>query len=169
MPQSDNLIRVGIITLSDSAFRGERVDRSGPEIYKILTEVGGYSVEAKEVIPDDEDMIVNALVRFSDELSLDLILTTGGTGLYPRDVTPEATKRVIEREVPGIPELMRLEGLKSTPHAALSRAVSGIRGKTLIVNLPGSVRAVRESLMAILPVLKHAVEKVSGDSSPCGK
>ncbi len=160
--------RVGIVTLSDSAYRGEREDKSGPEIEAILGEAGDFEIVEKRTLPDDLGMIRSALKEMADSHRFHLILTTGGTGLYPRDVTPEATKEVIQREVPGLPELMRMEGGKSTPKAYLSRAVAGIRGETLIVNLPGSRRAVRESLSAILPILSHALEKVMGDSTPCG-
>ena len=154
--------------MSDSCAKGERQDRSGDTVAEILSNTGSFSIEAREVVPDEESQIISVLTRLTDDLALDLVLTTGGTGLFPRDVTPEATKKVIEKEVPGIPEIMRLEGLRHTPRAALSRGVAGIRGKTLVVNLPGSIKAVRESLTAILPILGHAVEKVCGDPEPCG-
>ena len=133
-----------------------------------MKQKGGFEVCERLLLPDEREEIADALRRLSDEGGLDLILTTGGTGLHPRDITPEATRDVIEREVPGIAELMRLEGMKKTPMASLSRAVCGIRKGTLIINMPGSLKAVRESLEAILPVLDHAVEKIKGDSSPCG-
>ena len=162
-------MRVAILTLSDTASRGERHDASGEAIKAILLKEGGFQVVAHEICPDDEARIVEILFKFSDSMRLDLVLTTGGTGLSPRDVTPEATRKVVEKEIPGIPELMRLEGIKITRRAALSRAVAGIRGRTLIVNLPGSEKAARESLSAILPVLSHALKKVQGDTSPCGE
>lgn len=162
-------VRVAVVTLSDSASMGKREDRSGPEVERILREAGGFAVVKTHVLPDDQDRIAMLLKKLCDSGDVDLVITTGGTGLYPRDVTPEATRLVIDREVPGIPELMRLEGLKSTPRAALSRGIAGIRGKTLIVNLPGSLKGVSESLGAILPILVHAVEKVSGDPRPCGE
>ncbi len=162
------VFRVAVVTLSDSAYHGKREDLSGPEIEGLLRETGGFEIVERRILPDDRVMISDALREMADSHMIHLILTTGGTGLYPRDVTPEATKEVIEREVPGIPELMRLEGGKGTLKAYLSRAIAGIRGRTLIVNLPGSRRAVRESLNAILPVLPHALKKVMGDSTPCG-
>ena len=161
-------IRVAVVTLSDSASMGTRQDQSGPEVERILMEAGGFQVVRSHILPDDEEEIERLLKGICDSREVDLILTTGGTGLHPRDVTPEATRLVIDREVPGISELMRLEGLKFTPRAALSRAVAGIRSKTLIVNLPGSVKGISQSLGAILPILKHAVKKASGDSTPCG-
>jgi molybdenum cofactor synthesis domain-containing protein len=125
-------------------------------------------VDAYDVIADEEEIIAEKLKDYADRKRLDLILTTGGTGLSPRDVTPEATRRVLEKEIPGIAEAMRAEGIKITPLAMLSRAAAGIRGCSLIINLPGSPRAVRENLTVILPVLKHALEKVQGDLAECG-
>jgi molybdenum cofactor synthesis domain-containing protein len=161
------MFSVGILTLSDKGFRGEREDLSGPEIRRIVASLPGR-VEAYEVIPDEEEMISRKLAEYADQKRLNLILTTGGTGLSPRDVTPEATRRVLDKEIPGIPEAMRAEGLKITPTAMLSRAVAGIRGRSLIINLPGSPRAVRENLTVILPALKHALEKAQGDPADCG-
>ena len=158
--------RVGILTLSDKGSRGEREDLSGTAIRDLLSpEV--YAVDAYEVIPDERDTIVSTLVRWIDEGGLDLVLTTGGTGVSPRDVTPEATRSVIERELPGFAEAMRWASLQKTPHAVISRAVAGIRRRSLIVNLPGSPRAVRENLSVILPALPHALEKIQGDPSDC--
>ena len=161
------MFSVGILTLSDKGSRGEREDLSGPEIRRVIASLPGR-VEAYEVIPDEEELISRKLVEYADQKCLNLIFTTGGTGLSPRDVTPEATRKVLDREIPGIAEVMRAEGMKITPTAMLSRAAAGIRGRCLIINLPGSPRAVRENLMVILPALKHALEKVQGDPSDCG-
>ena len=160
-------MKVGILTVSDKGARGEREDRSGPAIREIMKAAGAQIVRAK-IVPDEPDEIRAALVQWSDE-GLDLILTTGGTGFSPRDRTPEATKAVIERETPGIPEAMRRAGMEKTPTAMLSRAVAGIRKATLIVNLPGSEKAVRESLEAVLPAIPHGVEVLKGTVSECGK
>jgi molybdopterin adenylyltransferase len=161
------MFSVGILTISDKGSRGEREDCSGPEIRQIIASLPAR-VEAYEVVPDEEEVIADKLREYADGKRLNLILTTGGTGLSPRDVTPEATRRVLDKEVPGIPEAMRAEGVKINPFAMLSRAAAGIRGCSLIVNLPGSPRAVRENLAVILPVLKHALEKAQGDLSDCG-
>jgi molybdopterin adenylyltransferase len=158
----------GILTISDKGSRGEREDLSGPEIRQVLASLPAR-VEAYEVIPDEEEIIARKLVEYADRKGLNLILTTGGTGLSPRDVTPEATRKVLEKEVPGIAEAMRMEGMKITPTAMLSRAAAGIRGRSLIINLPGSPRAVRENLLVVLPALKHALEKTQGDPADCGK
>jgi molybdopterin adenylyltransferase len=151
------MIRVGILTASTLGARGEREDTSGAAIRELVATIGA-TVETYRVVTDDRATIERALVEWCDELGLDLVLTTGGTGLSPTDVTPDATRAVVEREVPGFAEAMRLEGLKHTPRAMLSRAVAGVRGRTLIVNLPGSPKGVRESLGAILEVLPHAIE-----------
>jgi molybdenum cofactor synthesis domain-containing protein len=155
------VMRVGVLTLSDKGSRGERTDTSGPAIREVLRSIGAR-VERYELLPDDLEGIAAALTAWADSGSVDLIVTTGGTGFSPRDVTPEATLRVVERLAPGIAELMRAEGLRHTPMAALSRAVCGIRGRTLIVNLPGSEKGVRENLAAILPILPHAIETLRG-------
>jgi molybdenum cofactor synthesis domain-containing protein len=155
------------MTISDSASRGEREDMSGPAVRQEL-ESFGCEVIGIEVIPDEKERIKEALLRCSQPNDTDLIVTAGGTGLSPRDVTPEATAAVVEKAVPGMAELMRLEGMRSTPRAALSRAMVGVRNQTLIVNLPGSVKGVRESLRAIAPILSHALEVVSGNSVRCG-
>jgi molybdenum cofactor synthesis domain-containing protein len=154
-------MKVGILTLSDKGARGERTDTSGAAIRDLLTPLG-VEVERYAVIADDFDGIVQTLAGWCDGRDLDLIVTTGGTGLAPRDVTPEATLRVLDRLAPGIAELMRAEGLRHTPMAALSRAVAGVRGRTLIVNLPGSEKGVRESLAVLLPILPHAVATLRG-------
>ena len=157
-----------VITISDKGFRGEREDTSGPALCMMLREQG-WDVVYTALVPDEKPMIQKELLLCADEKRLALVLTTGGTGFSPRDVTPEATRDVIDREVPGIPEAIRAESLKITPKAMLSRAAAGIRGKTLIVNLPGSPKAVRESLAVVLPVLDHAVETMSGQTLSCGK
>ncbi|UCG46634.1 MAG: molybdopterin adenylyltransferase [Phycisphaerales bacterium] len=155
------MIKVGILTVSDSCARGEREDASGQAIEQMLS-AGKYEICRKKVVPDDADLIAEELICCSDEARLDLVLTTGGTGLGPRDVTPEATVSVCERMAPGFGEAMRMEGLKKTPNAILSRGVAGIRGSTLVVNLPGSPKAVRECLGLIADVLPHAVEMMLG-------
>ncbi|MFQ6015752.1 MAG: molybdopterin adenylyltransferase [Anaerolineae bacterium] len=152
------MIQVGILTVSDRTYRGEQEDRSGPLIRELVLEHLDAEVSLEAVVPDERDIIAGTLMTWTDQVGLDLILTTGGTGFAPRDVTPEATRAVIEREAPGLAEAMRAEGLKVTPHAMLSRAVVGIRGHTLIVNLPGSPKAVRENLETILPALPHGLE-----------
>jgi molybdopterin adenylyltransferase len=160
------MFSVGILTISDKGSRGEREDLSGPEIARMVTSLPAR-VESSEIIPDEEETISQKLTEYADRRNLDLILTSGGTGLSPRDVTPEATRRILEKEIPGLAEAMRTEGRKITPLAMLSRAAAGIRGRSLIINLPGSPRAVRENLEVILPVLKHALEKIQGDPSDC--
>jgi len=156
-------IRIGILTTSDRASRGERDDTSGAAIAELMATLRAEIVE-KAIVPDERNRIVQVLSDWVAGGSMDLIVTTGGTGLAPRDVTPEATRTVIEREVPGIAELMRAEGRKRTPYAMLSRGVAGVVGSTLVVNLPGSERGVRESLTPLLDLLPHAVELVRGFS-----
>jgi molybdenum cofactor synthesis domain-containing protein len=162
------MIRVGVITISDRGFKGEREDTSGAVIRE-LVQLWGAQVELSTVVPDEIEKIMEALIQGTDEMHLDLILTTGGTGVSPRDLTPEATRQVLEREVPGIAEAMRHAGMKKTPHAMISRAIAGIRGRTLIVNLPGSPQAVREGLEAVLPALPHAIAKIQGDPRDCAE
>jgi molybdopterin adenylyltransferase len=153
------MIRVGILTVSDRSARGERADSSGPALMQVVGERLPEAVVAiTGVVPDNQAAISGVLVEWSDRQQLDLILTTGGTGFAPRDVTPEATRAILHREAPGLAEAMRAESLRVTSHAALSRAVAGIRGRTLILNLPGSPKAAVENLATLLPVLPHAVE-----------
>jgi molybdenum cofactor synthesis domain-containing protein len=155
-------IRFGILTLSDRSARGERADASGPALAELIR-AQGWSVAKQAILPDDESAIRAALIEWADSGEVDIILTTGGTGFAPRDITPEATRAVIERDAPGLAETMRAESLKKTPHAMLSRAVAGIRGHTLIVNLPGSPKGAVENLQTILPVLPHAVQLLTDD------
>lgn len=159
-------LRVAILTASDRSSRGEREDLSGPEISRMVTEAG-WTVVSHTIVADDKEMLKKELIRLTDELKANLILTTGGTGLAPRDFTPDATLEVIEKNVPGLAEAMRRESIGKTPHAMLSRAVSGVRGSTLIVNLPGSPRAVRECLAVILPAIPHAIALLGGGVSDC--
>ncbi|MBQ3537110.1 MAG: MogA/MoaB family molybdenum cofactor biosynthesis protein [Clostridia bacterium] len=155
-----------VLTVSDRCSGGVAEDRSGRLLSELLAPFG--EVKEYKIVPDEMKDITEALIFMSDTVKSDVIFTTGGTGFAPRDITPEATKTVIERETPGISEAIRYESLKITPKAMLSRAVSGIRGKTLIINLPGSPKAVRESLEIVLPVLPHAVETLSGNTLSCG-
>ena len=159
-------MKAAILTLSDKGSRGEREDLSGPALVDWLTE-RGVKVMHTEVIPDEEELIVVKLMGWSDSQALDLILTTGGTGVSPRDVTPDATLKVVERTIPGFSEEMRRASFAKTPHALISRAVAGIRGKSLIINLPGSPKGAIENLAAIWPAIPHAVDKIKGDQSDC--
>jgi len=155
-------IRFGILTLSDRSARGERADSSGPALaHQIQAE--GWSIVDQSILPDEESAIRQILSEWADGGKMDVILTTGGTGFSPRDVTPEATRAVIEREAPGLAEAMRAESLKITPHAMLSRIVTGIRKRTLIINLPGSPKGAMENLQVILPVIPHAVQLLNND------
>jgi len=162
------MFKVAIITLSDKGSKGEREDASGPLIEEMIKDLPAQVIHY-EIIPDEKEQIVKALIKCADDLKVDLILTTGGTGLSPRDVTPDATLKVIEKETPGFSEAMRAESLKKTPHAMISRAVCGIRGSSLIVNLPGSPKSVKENLQVILPALPHALSKLKGDPSECAQ
>jgi molybdenum cofactor synthesis domain-containing protein len=161
-----NQIRAAILTLSDKGSRGERVDGSGPALSAWLAERGVHTVHA-HIIADEYDQIVAVLSDWADRDIADLILTTGGTGVSPRDVTPEATAQVCQRMIPGLGELMRQESLKITPMAALSRAVVGIRHQSLIINLPGSPKGAVENLAAVWPTVGHAVEKIRGGQEDC--
>jgi len=160
------LYRAGILTVSDRGSRGEREDISGKVIAEMLA---GISIEvaAYDIIPDEEDRIAAKILEFVDTRNLDLVITTGGTGVSPRDVTPDATRRVMDREIPGMAEVMRQESARKTPHAMLSRAVVAIRKQSLIINLPGSPKGARENLQAILPALEHALEKIKGSEREC--
>lgn len=162
------MIKTAVLTMSDKGSIGEREDLTGPAIMDIIKEKG-YSVDYYKVIPDDFDTIVKELIYICDDLNIDLVLTNGGTGFSKRDVTPEATEKVIERRTPGISEAMRLKSLEITPKAMLSRAVSGIRGETLIVNLPGSPKGAKENLSFVLPAIPHGIEILKGLASECAR
>ena len=157
-------IRFGVLTLSDRSARGERSDASGPALAALI-EAQGWSVVEQSLLSDDESAIRVALIDWADGGQMDVVLTTGGTGFAPRDVTPEATRAVIEREAPGLAEAMRAASLLITPHAMLSRVVAGIRKRTLIINLPGSPRGAVENLQVVIPVLPHAVQLLRADPS----
>ena len=159
------MIQIGVLTVSDRSSRGERPDESGPVIQRFVREQPGWQVAQTAVVPDDASQIVATLTEWCDEARLNLIFTTGGTGFAPRDVTPEATRAILDREAPGLAEAMRAASLKVTPHAMLSRAVCGMRGATLIVNLPGSPKACRENLDTIAPALPHALQLLGEDPS----
>jgi len=165
--EKEESMKVAILTVSDKGARGEREDRSGPAIREMMEAAGAEIVRAR-VVADEPDLIQAALVEWSDE-GVDLVLTTGGTGFSPRDRTPEATRAVIEREAPGIGEAMRRAGMEKTPMAMLSRAVAGIRKSTLIINLPGSEKGVRESLGAVMAALPHGLEILKGTAGECGR
>ncbi len=160
------MFRAGIITVSDKGSQGQREDLSGPAIAQVLAGAG-FTVSITIIVPDDIGQIANALIELSDRERLDLILTTGGTGLSPRDLTPEATLKVLDKEIPGMAEAMRYSGMMVTPHAMLSRAVAGVRGRSLIINLPGSPKGATENLAAVVPALAHAIGKIKGDQSDC--
>lgn len=158
------MIKVAVLTLSDKGSKGQREDTSGPAIEKIIRDIDAEIVHS-EILPDDKSLIKKKLIALCKKA--DLILTTGGTGVSPRDVTPDATKEVIQYEIPGIAEAMRAASLKKTPYAMISRAVAGVRGETLIINLPGSPKAVKENLAVILPVLSHIIDKIKGSTKDC--
>ncbi|OGW03833.1 MAG: molybdenum cofactor biosynthesis protein [Nitrospinae bacterium RIFCSPLOWO2_01_FULL_39_10] len=162
------MIRAAILTMSDKGYRGEREDKSGQVIKEMIISLPS-DVVSYEVIPDEKEIIKKKLTHLSDIIKADIIITTGGTGLSPRDVTPDATLEVIDKEVPGMAEAMRAESLKKTANAMVSRAVVGVRGETLIINLPGSPKAVRENLSVILPAIPHAIEKLKGDQRECAE
>ncbi|MFH1258934.1 MAG: MogA/MoaB family molybdenum cofactor biosynthesis protein [Elusimicrobiota bacterium] len=154
------MYKVVVLTISDKCSQGQREDKSGKVVQELAQQLPAEVVKY-EVIPDEPEMIKAKLIEYADNLKVDLVLTTGGTGFTARDFTPEATREVIERDVPGIPEAMRAEGLKSTKKAMLSRAIAGIRGKTLIINLPGSSRGAKESMEAILEGLPHGLDMLA--------
>jgi molybdenum cofactor synthesis domain-containing protein len=162
------MIKTAVLTMSDKGSRGEREDLTGPAIMEMIRD-SGFEVVNYKVIPDDFDRIVSELIYLCDELEVELVLTNGGTGFSRRDVTPEATMKVVERNVPGIPEAMRLKSLQITPKAMLSRAAAGIRGGTLIVNLPGSPKAAKENLEFILPALPHGIDILTGRDAECAR
>ena len=162
------MFTLGIIIASDKGSKGERVDESGALIREIM-EQHGYKVEKYVILPDDQEPLAKEMIHMCDELELDLVLTSGGTGFSKRDITPEATLSVVERLTPGISEAIRYNSLKITPRAMLSRAVSGIRKNTLIINLPGSPKAVRESLEYVLPSMEHGLEILKGSASECAR
>lgn len=162
------MIQVGLLTISDKGSQGLRSDQGGPKIRSLLPS-HLFSIQETAVVPDEIPAIVEMLVEWTDRKKLDLILTTGGTGVSPRDITPEATGRVLHREIPGMAEAMRQEGLKHTPFSQLSRGKAGIRGTTLIINFPGSLNAIEEMMPVILPAIPHALEKIKGDTRDCGR
>lgn len=161
------MFSVGILTISDKGAVGKREDASGLLLHQLVDQIPG-KVLVYQVVPDEKEIIRNQLISFCDRWNVDLVLTTGGTGVSPRDVTPDATEEVIDRLVPGMGEIMRVEGYKKNPRSIISRGIAGIRKKTLIINLPGSPRAVRENFEILLPALSHAVEKMKGDPGECG-
>jgi molybdenum cofactor synthesis domain-containing protein len=159
-------IRAGVLTISDKGSQGKRRDESGDVALSML-ENEGFSILEKKIVPDDGQQIEDTIVNWVDKENLSLIITSGGTGLSPTDVTPQAMDKIIDYQVPGIAEAMRTASLKKTPHAMLSRAVAGVRGSCLIINLPGSPGGVKDNLSVVLPALKHAVSKLGGDTSDC--
>lgn len=159
---------IGIIIVSDKGSKGQRTDESGPVIEELLRPLGGI-LKKYIIVADEKEEIKKVIKEMSDELHIDLILTSGGTGFAPRDNTPEATLEMIDRLVPGIPEAMRAESMKVTPKAMLSRAIAGIRKRALIINLPGSPKGVRECLNVVIPALEHGVEVLRGEASDCAK
>ncbi|WP_456385331.1 MogA/MoaB family molybdenum cofactor biosynthesis protein [Desulfolithobacter sp.] len=163
----EQIYTCGILTLSDKGSRGEREDTSGAMLREILADAG-YDIVAYEIIPDRQELIETTLVSWADTRDIDLIVTTGGTGVSPSDVTPEATRNVIDREVPGIAEAMRRASLEKTVQAVWSRGIAGIRNETLIINLPGSRKAARENIEVVLLALRHGLYKLKGGSADCG-
>ena len=160
-------IKIALITMSDKGYEGTREDKSGPMMEKLLK--GQAIIVYKTIIPDERDIISKELARIADNGLVDIILTSGGTGFAPRDVTPEATMDIVERNVPGIPEAIRAYSMQKTNRAMLSRAVAGIRKKTLIINMPGSPKAVSECMEVIIPILEHAVKTLRGETSECAR
>ena len=162
------MIKAGILTISDKGFKGQRKDESGPLIAEILIKAG-YLVEKQSVVPDNIEKIADCLIKWVDKEGLRLIVTTGGTGVSPADITPEAMLKVIKYQIPGMAEAMRATSLTKTPHAMLSRAIVGVRGDSLIINLPGSPEGAKENLAVVLPALNHGLAKISGDMSDCSQ
>ena len=162
----EKAFRAGVLTISDKASQGRREDESG-ELAARMLEEEGFPIIKKGIVPDDGQQIVDTLMEWVDNLGLSLIITSGGTGLSPTDVTPQAMVKAIDYEVPGMAEAMRAESLKKTPHAMISRAMVGVRGSCLIINLPGSPGGVKDNLSVVLPALKHALSKLGGDTSEC--
>ncbi len=160
------MIKAGVLTISNKGFRGQRKNESGAVVVDLLTKAG-YLVEKQDIVPDDQKRIAKCLIDWVDKDGLRLIVTTGGTGVSPTDVTPEAMLSVIKYQIPGMAEAMRAASLKKTPHAMLSRAIVGVRGTSLIVNLPGSPDGARDNLSVVLPALSHGLAKVGGDPSDC--
>jgi molybdopterin adenylyltransferase len=156
----------GVLTVSDKGAQGERKDTAGPLLQLILEE-SGFRVIARAVVPDEEEEIRKAVCDWTDRQRIDLVITAGGTGLSPRDITPEATRPLLDREIPGIAEAMRTASMKKTPHAMLSRGLAGIRGQSLVINLPGSEKAAQENLEAVLQALPHALYKLKGGDRDC--
>lgn len=161
------MIRAAVVTVSDRSYRKVRADLSGPAVADALSRLEGVRIEQRVVLPDDRRFIRRAIRYFSDVLRLDLVVTTGGTGVDPRDVTPDATLEMIDREIPGMAEAMRAASLKAVPTASFSRSVAGVRGATLVLNLPGSPEGARENLFALIDTLPHAVGKIRGDGGDC--
>ena len=159
-------IRAGVLTISDKGAKGLREDESGEIILQMLEE-HGLTVVKREIIPDDRQLIADTLIMWVDKDGLALIITSGGTGLSPTDVTPQAMEQVIDYQVPGMAEAMRAASLKKTPHAMISRAMAGVRSSSLIINLPGSPRGAEENLSVILPALDHGLSKLAGDTTDC--
>lgn len=158
-----------VITISDKGYRGERVDTSGPNLVEILKDKG-FDITYTQIIPDDREMIKSELIKCADEMHIALVLTTGGTGFSPRDITPEATMEVVERPTPGIPEAMRVESMRITPKGCLSRSSAGIRGRSLIINLPGSKKASQENILAVIDPVSHGLDMLySEGSADCAK
>ena len=168
MQESTQRFSFAVITLSDKGARGEREDESG-KLLQDLLKAAGYELRAYKIIPDSIPEIVGTVRDLIDNKQIDLIVTTGGTGVAPTDVTPEAMQEILEKDIPGMAEAMRAASLKKTPHAVLSRARVGIRRESLVINLPGSKKAAQENIEALLKALPHALEKIKGDTGDCGK
>lgn len=162
------MIQAAVLTISDSSSKGTRADESGEVLKGLVASLPGI-VESADIVADDVELIQERIRHYADSLNVDLVLTTGGTGISPRDNTPEATQPLLEKELPGLPEAMRAAGMNKTPYAMLTRGVAGIRGGTLIINFPGSPKAVAENFEAIRVVLKHTIEKCQGDNRPCAR